>query len=385
MIRHTRFTLVVSACLSAITVPLLADERSDPEAEKRVDAIPVVKTWEELEARPRIRLPNGVTVRLGIDRDRAPRNGGCLVYCLAENWPPAGSFEASEDQFGPVRLVAREQRGLQRIRERMRMQVAMTRGRDGEAALFVRSIPITRSETYDIRVLTMDDHPLASTTVRGLEEAIHPWLPFSRADDHQVFDVLSVEGAPQVDYVTTAPAGIAIPSWEPFHPLYRPRKTADENGGSKDDSTESRTDGTPLPRLFPEKVDPGVRLRLRGRVFEIEFGELRDLDPAHDRFLARWWVNGAPFEPQPDPENIEAERDAARKLVLTKELHLHVSFDAERFGAKSGDRIGVQLLYCPGGWDRVWGQQLDHLRLPELAGDHPALTRMSNRVVFTVP
>src|SRR5688572_15357141 len=64
-----------------------------------------VRTWGELADRPRIDLPDGVRVRLGLDRTTAPRFGGIHLYCLSEGFTPPRKWSGTA--LGPLSVEVR--------------------------------------------------------------------------------------------------------------------------------------------------------------------------------------------------------------------------------------------------------------------------------------
>jgi hypothetical protein len=142
-----------------------------------------------------------------------------------------------------------------------------------------------------------------------------------------------------------------------------------------------RLENEPLPRLVPERVDDTLRVGVEGLVLSIESDtDIHTYRPDW-HFLARWWVNGKPFLPSqltvfPGDENGMVRRG--------KRLRVGLDLDARRLGAKSGDRIGLQLLYCPHGWSWVTsGARL--LRALPAREEFAGVSRLSNRVELVVP
>ena len=64
-------------------------------------------------------------------------------------------------------------------------------------------------------------------------------------------------------------------------------------------------------------------------------------------------------------------------------LNLRLKLDPSALGANNGDRIGVQLLYCPQGWNWV-GIEAGKALL-EKAESGQVLPRLSNRAEFILP
>lgn len=98
------------------------------------------------------------------------------------------------------------------------------------------------------------------------------------------------------------------------------------------------------------------------------------------RFLVRWWVNSQPYVPRP---LAAAEFRRSGDHLLSYGLRFHVDLDPARIGARSGDRVGVQLLYSASGWTPM-GRPDDRLRGAALESAFDS-SLLSNRVEFIVP
>ena len=97
------------------------------------------------------------------------------------------------------------------------------------------------------------------------------------------------------------------------------------------------------------------------------------------RFLTRWWVNGKPFY----PKQIDGFPEESNGVVsLGKRVRLKMNFDPTKIGAKSGDKVHLQLLYCPSGWS--WS--FPHLeRMRVIPRQETVVSKLSNRVTIVVP
>jgi hypothetical protein len=94
-------------------------------------------------------------------------------------------------------------------------------------------------------------------------------------------------------------------------------------------------------------------------------------------FLARWWVNDKPFVPQQTDTFWESVRRGI--IVYEKELRMPLSFEPGLIGAKPGDKIGLQILYCESEWG--WCTPRMHGHGAELNSEN---LRISNRLDFVV-
>jgi len=70
-------------------------------AQSKPAPIPVIKTWEDLQAQPPIDLGESVKIRLGLEANKIPQWSGALLYCLAEGYTPPSSGEG-KTPLGPV-------------------------------------------------------------------------------------------------------------------------------------------------------------------------------------------------------------------------------------------------------------------------------------------
>jgi hypothetical protein len=145
---------------------------------------------------------------------------------------------------------------------------------------------------------------------------------------------------------------------------------------------------TSLPQLIPVKPDPQTRLELRGNTFVLTAANL-DWDEPEEHCLTRWWVNGKPWTP-PDDYQLEARAEAGGGAQLAGSPTAYdfaLQFDPKPLGAKKGDKIGVQVLYCRNRYALTGElEALEQLAatLPEAAKPPPvAYSTMSNRVAFT--
>ncbi len=138
--------------------------------------IPVVKTWEDLQALPPIDLGDGVKIRLGLEADKIPQWSGALLYCLTEGYvPPSGG--SGKTPFGPVHADF--------AFEKEKKAVAMTgwerktKGKSPKGTyLYARALTIDRPGTYHVTVTNRQGKVLAKAPVRGTKDFFHPWMPW---------------------------------------------------------------------------------------------------------------------------------------------------------------------------------------------------------------
>jgi hypothetical protein len=148
-----------------------------------------------------------------------------------------------------------------------------------------------------------------------------------------------------------------------------------------EDSGDIRRERT-LPRWSSFDPDPGLSLRADMRSLRIKSKTSLYLSWPGDRFLHRLWINGRPFIPQ---EKVDAYNIARTgRMVVGTRLDVEWEFGPARIKAHKGDRVGVQVLYCPDGW-RFHDDKASQIGTHGGAVDRLLrLPRLSNRVEFTI-
>ncbi|MBI3828579.1 MAG: hypothetical protein HY291_03630 [Planctomycetes bacterium] len=96
---------------------------------------------------------------------------------------------------------------------------------------------------------------------------------------------------------------------------------------------------------------PKLTIRFSGDAILIESKLGMEIEGANESFLVRWWVNGKPVIPS-NEESLQKVHDAMKKMSdsAVSAFQLNVKLNLDKLGAKSGDTIGVQVLFCPHGW-----------------------------------
>jgi len=292
---------------------------------------------------PAIDLGKGVRVRLGIEAAECPADGGVLVYCIAEGYD--GSCGAGWRVLGPVRLDVRRERPReirhihQKLGRLLRLDAANLRK---SRALFARAAAVTRAGKYRISVQTAKGREIAFARLLARQDAASPWMPWlmSKPGPNPKHKVPNW-------YVENGRAGPAVPRWDGSRILVR------EPLGEK--THPKLSPQTPLPACLPERPVAGVKTTVQGNAVTIAFpaGSLGVQSP-RQQFLTRWWVNGRPVMPKPARlarlNRLEQEIRAVQAFN-PGEYRLHVILAPDRLGAKTGDRVRLQLLYCRGGWE----------------------------------
>jgi sugar phosphate isomerase/epimerase len=324
---------------SAVSVARAKDEASPAR-------IAVVKTWKDLQSEPPITLGDGVKVRLGISADKGPRWSGAFLYCLTEGYVPASGGRGPVP-LGPVH-AAFTFGNAKSLPEQADWGAAKKKGGWPMGSyLFVRVLPVNRVGTYHVRVMHAKGRLVAEAALEGTRDDFHPWMPW--------FFLGEVEELAEQNPA----AGIALPTWSRFGPV-----------GFAEAGEILPGD---LPTVIPAAPKPGFGISFDGDEVVIHANTEFTASRPELHFLARWWVNDKPFVPAQVKKSWEM---MGYGLVLQeKDLRVPLGFAPDRLGAKPGDRIGLQLLYCPGGWNWCSGRGHGAFRGSEVPW-------MSNRIDF---
>lgn len=434
-------------CFLAIVIMLTAARaRAEQQVAIDIDSIhtkiAAVKTWTELRAQPEIHIGGEVTVRLGVERLRCPRQSGVMIYCIAENYDQVWQAPDPDDQLGPVEIRI-EERGAMRAQVAKAVQKSEVESLKARRILFAQVLPIAGKGTYDVLVLDQNRKPLAACTIEAADESAPIWSPLQQ--NNEVLQELQSADETPVIRLRYDGAAVAVPKIEGWMPLRwekasgerEPVPFADDDplpnlqfpDAGKDpppeaelavkvralvpklghDDFETREAATralealgksarPLiaaeakansdaelrarARQLSEKLDGEFTAKLLGRDFLLTRSEGLETAFVENSVLARWWVNGKPF--QPGPLGALQQEGGLGGSRTVDSLLLKIKLDASKLGAKSGDKITVQFLYCPNGYQMIDDQQMEMLArmIRESADNFP---RISNKVEFTAP
>ena len=366
------------------------------EADEPVPAIPVVHTWGDLlKTQPievesdAIILPNGSTAALvsggrarvwaGIDRDHATAHSGAVLYCLARG---LNFSKAGRTAFGPFWC---------RVDPASGWPITVPSGKfmdqDNHIAftasdylLFTQTLPLDRPGRDLVGLYSWiqpdKNNPrcLASLALPVAGEPALPWSPLENSPlDHWAY-----VGGPEplnstlVSEIVRNPAAIiAVPRARALCVLH-----------------ELPHPGTPLPQLISEQPDSGVHLALAGNALLVDVPQRIVSFVPNERFLARWWVNDRPAQLplNPAPQKESTVEDISGAPHYGKQIRFTLDFQPDRLNAHPGDRIGVQLLFCPDGWngcaDQPTGTPFAGIQPPDRPATVADISFPSNRIDF---
>lgn len=396
--------------------------------------VPVVKTWAALSALKPFEIADGIKVRLGIEAAEAPCLSGVLVYALVEGFQP-NEFDDPDAQLGPLKIAIKTPGETPAAKDVAKQQQQRQMSDFDGAALFCRVLPLRNPGDYTIRFLTQTGTELAVATVRANSAPYHPWTVFHSVRWNEI------EEAPQdgllTGYVAYARFDPALPYLSGADPLLVVGEAAQKRDAPLPRLQESNDAAAPvvpdqsarintlvkalaeddfdlrenasrelrglLPEALPllEKArsraaDVETRTRLEGLIrsalvstlhLQVASAEATLTFPGglhaswpEDYYLVRWWVNDKAVILEPNKELQHFAKVGAMRMG--EQMRLRWKIDWQLLGAKSGDRVALQVMYCPAGVRRVLDSE-QALAMPPLEfGQKPVV---SNRTEFVLP
>ncbi len=332
-------------CLSVLTVCGCRTVHKTGEKEGPRSLVAVVRTLDELRKQPPVKLPNGVTVRLGVSSTEARIGEGVLLYCLTARVPLIVNQEGDRDVLGPITYEVKQPIELLRAKEDvLRCPSAWS----ADEVLFCEFAGTHFKGKYEIRFLTTDGELLCSVSVTGRLTATHHWVPVE----------CKHEGGKYVFLYPTG-GGAARPSFHGYNGICRPKH---------------------LPKLpLDDNAAPtgDFSISLERSKLTMSFDSPVHCEP-RENLLWRWWINGKPVV-ETSPLSELLKENGRKDLRPTASITGTLEFDGAKLGVKPGDMISLQILYCPWGWQSVRGlQKLERL---DAYVENPHL-RLSNRIEF---
>jgi len=154
-------------------------------------------------------------------------------------------------------------------------------------------------------------------------------------------------------------------------------------------------------RTIVDHLDGPFPVQYKDKTFTLKIPVAIQVQKINQYFLARWWVNGKPvfaMEKVIEQKDIdEAELDMEEFAPSENlEQSLKVQMNPKALGAKAGDTVSVQFLFCPDGTRRISPNQLKKLhdrkatdKAEEADGEHAARPERfpvaSKKIDFKLP
>ncbi len=361
--------------------PLLAAPAEKPSAPTNSSAVQlrVVQTWGDLTNQPHIDAGDGVTVRLGIGANHAPLNSGVLIYCLTDGYNYYKVANITRNALGPLSVI--EERGKKQLvvtnDEPVMLRCKGWNTVEGCTLFFAKSVLIDAPGRYEITIRTKSGRELGRSIIDSDATFYHPWTPFRMEADSEwkrVSYAIDEENFRQTKpAVLSVPGvGIATDRWEGFDfQVYSGR--ANRGGIQDTEDFKPKNPASPLPQVMPDKPDPDLQLSVENGLVTISSRDEVDSARPDWHLLARWWVNGKPFVPKVGHAPIFGGGEVGHS---DKSIRFKLKLDPAKLGARSGDRVAVQLLLCD-----MWC----YLENPVTnMGSGRGNTRLTNKAEFTV-
>jgi hypothetical protein len=341
--------------------------------------VAVVRTWADLMGQPAINLEGGITVRLGLEADACPRNGGVLLYCLTDGYAPPATFEGPDNFVGPVQVFMTDPGGAEALPGQVSRQTEQNRLWQSNVLYAMPVLP-GRAGAVHLDIRDCRGRKVAAAAVARCDMAAAPWLPLTLKSIGTTPAAREGEApAATADMILTANAP-AVPAWDPLEPLPfdKPVFVARRPPARGIERRPAHSPADPLPTLLPAAPDGTLRLRAEGTTLVLESDSTIAVTLPDATILARLQINGRAFVPE---RGRTFSLNISRKVESGKSLRIHLEPDLAALGAKQGDRIAIQLLYCPNGWS--WANDGPAMHTP--ASGEGGLPRTTNQVELAAP
>jgi len=340
----------------------------------------VVRTWGDLLAQQPLPLASGGSVRLGVSSSEAAAGEPILVYCATRDAKePSGRVAFEGNLLGPLSMTVRPEGELERRQLQSLMQQIAAEYPDRSWRLYATPVVMCRPGRYVLSLKTLDGKQVAGRKLRCNKSHYHAWMRWGMPEKLRQLRERE-DGYADEGIVTSARGPAVVPGCNGMSPIAMSPIAEASDEGTPNAGKERL--GRPLPTLAPKESDL-LKLRVVGGDLWLESPRNLDFQAADENLLVRWWVNGKPVAPLDRQAHILEGGGLLRKL--SKEpfrIHLDLDFDAAQLGAKSGDQLGLQVLYTRFGWQPTEGE--GPLRAFATHESMP-ITLLSNRVEWKVP
>ncbi|MBM4039990.1 MAG: hypothetical protein FJ290_15915 [Planctomycetes bacterium] len=337
-----------------------------------------------------------------------------LLHCLASyvgREAKPGSPEPIEKMFGsathlgPVSYMSHSVSDHPRqmvVHVGKRMANMMHIGQYGQRGEFVEElycgpVPLIGKEAIRVQVYSRDLKRIAETVVPLKEEPAHSWQRFlaPQVDDGK--------GPPPPAVILARPFA-AVPSYSSFAPVWAAKRGDEERltpkgeclpgqlppaGGYESRYLVDRPDSNSAllpPAEAEEAKRMPIGLSLADGQFVLESRCVWLHEPA-DGLLARWWVNDRPVAAPLAQDGPPEPRDKllrALDLARRAPLRIPAALPQALGPVKPGDKIALQVMYCPAGF-KVLGDRARRQERVKCGADcfFPAFQPLlSNRLEF---
>jgi hypothetical protein len=333
----------------------------------------VVKHWSDLLEQPVRDLGDGVHIRLGIETVRTTTGSVVLVYCLAEGFKAPGKGKG-DNHLGPVLVDVTSSTGRLRDDAQSSWDIQDSDQKGPGIPLYAHPLSFTAPGTYTVTISTAAHGPLATSLIQVDAQGTTPWSSFGRAEFPFRDEPAEPNPADPAETVVSrfgfVGAQTAIPTC---------------NGRQALSWFDPDMAGLPLwtlPTLMPPSTNPELQLHGDQSHLIVDSKSPMDVCLGDLPFLMRWWVNDRPWIPTADSD---IGRSGGAYISNVHRVRFEVEILEGMLGARPGDRIGVQLLYCPFGWTVPGDNMAQPLLLPVTDEKPQPHAMISNRLDFVLP
>ncbi len=321
--------------------PAIEPKPAAPEKHRQA-TVAVVHTLDELRNQPPVKLPDGVTIRLGISDLEPYISGGILLYCLATGVEPPMEETKNRWRLGPVAYEVTYP-NVKFLKENF--FASGVQWKEKGEVLFCTTVHTPDPGDCRIDFVSLAGELLRTATITARQRDPHPWQPAGLLLEDKQWTLFNDPNPGAALPSANGLVGTSNPKKLPHLPL---GDTAAQTGDFK-----IALEGTKLCLTFDRPV-----------VYTPDFP-----------LLCRWWVNDKPVIPPVLTEY--PGRSITGKVIESKKVVVNLRADGKKLGAKPGDTIGLQLLYTATGWDYTGHHALI---LGHGWGKHDPL--LSNRIEF---
>ncbi len=329
--------------------------------------IPVVQSWSELREAPVFAEGDFGIVRLGMEARECPQYSGVLLYALVERGTAPNSLLHYDhpDALGPLVLKYQSERPGSKSPVLQQRQLGLSENKDviskSNEVLYTR-IAMLQSNDCQIKIQS----PTGKTVTALIQQTSEVFEPWSSLSLEHSANAGKANGA-VCEIRSVAQAMVrAMPVHNGANPQF---------ADMQPDGEES------LPKLWPSNPSKTIKLAAKTHGLLLQSDSAIELSSIEENLLARWWVNGEFVAPQALAVHVLRERTG--RMIAGNQLEIVLDRDCFQGVAKTGDRIGVQLLHVPQGWTGT-GDQHSKIQLISRSNQRPPSLRMTERIDFTL-
>ncbi len=331
------------------------------------DEIPVVETWSELREAPVFAQGEFGAVRLGIEARACAQGSGVLLYALVEREtaPDRLLHYDHPGALGPLVVSGDLEVSDSKVPALKQTRSTVNENLDGVSksneVLYTR-IAMVQADDCQIKIQSPAGKTVTAS-IQRINESFDPWSS------------MSLERRANADAKSRVTCEMRFSAQSMARAMPIHNGFISQFAGMKPDGEES------LPKLWPAKPSKTLKLVANDGGFLLQSDYPIEVSNPDDNLLVRLWVNGE-FVP-PKASAVSTLKNRTGKMIDGDELRIVWDRDCFQGLAKTGDRIGMQLLHVPQGWTGT-GDQHSKMHLTSRSNLRPPGLRMTERIDFTL-